>query len=120
MSISNSDLMRPKRQHICSAQNRDGASCGPQWSLRELDEFLVPADDFCPDGQIKYRLGLWSVQPLREKYSAFAVGQINFRTPAVHPTKGRIAIVTDAGLDAMDADARLTKRADADGEAVWS
>jgi hypothetical protein len=38
-----------------------------------------------------------------KKYSAFAVGQINSTTPAVHSTEGRIAIVTDAGLDAMDA-----------------
>jgi hypothetical protein len=48
-----------------------------------------------------------AVQPLREKYSAGPVGQISFRTPAVHPTQGRIAIVTDAGLDAMDAEARF-------------
>jgi hypothetical protein len=43
------------------------------------------------------------VQPFFEKYSSFRFTQINFITPAVHPTEGRIAIVTDAGLDAMDA-----------------
>ncbi len=36
------------------------------------------------------------------------------------PHEGRLAIVTDAGRDAMDADAPLTNGADADGEAVWS
>jgi len=37
-----------------------------------------------------------------------------------HPLEGRIAIVTDAGWDAVDAEALLTNSADADGEVVWS
>ena len=36
------------------------------------------------------------------------------------PLEGRIAIVTDAGRDAVDADALLTNGAGADGEDVWS
>jgi hypothetical protein len=36
------------------------------------------------------------------------------------PLEGRIAIVTDAGLDAMDAEVLLTNSADADGKTVWS
>ena len=36
------------------------------------------------------------------------------------PTEGRFAIVTDAGRDAVDADALLTNGAEADGEGVWS
>jgi hypothetical protein len=43
------------------------------------------------------------VQPLSKKYSAFPKYQITAITPAVHPTEGRIAIVTNAGLDVMDA-----------------
>jgi hypothetical protein len=43
------------------------------------------------------------VQPSFEKFSPSRFTQISFITPAVHPTEGRIAIVTDAGLDAMDA-----------------
>ena len=43
------------------------------------------------------------VQPCFEKFSASRFTQINFITLAVYPTEGRIAIVTDAGLDAMDA-----------------
>jgi hypothetical protein len=34
--------------------------------------------------------------------------------------EGRIAIVTDAGWDAVDADVPLTNGAEADGEVVWS
>ena len=44
-----------------------------------------------------------SVNPWRGKYSSFPLPQINPRNPAVLPTKGRIAIVTDAGQDAVDA-----------------
>ena len=36
------------------------------------------------------------------------------------PSEGRFAIVTDAGRDAVDADALLTDGAEADGEDVWS
>jgi hypothetical protein len=36
------------------------------------------------------------------------------------PTEGRLEIVTDAGQDAVDADALLTNGAEADGEDVWS
>jgi hypothetical protein len=34
--------------------------------------------------------------------------------------EGRLAIVTDAGRDAVDVDAPLTNGAEADGEVVWS
>jgi hypothetical protein len=36
------------------------------------------------------------------------------------PQKGRLAIVTNAGRDAVDVDAPLTNGAEADGEVVWS
>ena len=36
------------------------------------------------------------------------------------PLEGRLAIVTDAGRDAVDADVPITNGAEADGEAVWS
>jgi len=39
-----------------------------------------------------------------KNFSPFRFAQISFIDSAVHPTEGRIAIVTDAGLDAMDAD----------------
>jgi hypothetical protein len=54
------------------------------------------------------------VQSLREKYFASPIGRNSFIDSAVHPTEGRIAIVTDAGLDAMDAAASgaISYRAD--------
>jgi hypothetical protein len=43
-----------------------------------------------------------------------------YNSPRLVPLEGRIAIVTDAGRDAVDADAPLTNGAEADGEGVWS
>ena len=80
-----------------------------------------------------------AVQPSLQKYFASPIGRSSFIDSTVHPTKGRIAIVTDAGLDAMDAaasgvkrdgragfatrersDGALTNGAAAYGEVVWS
>jgi hypothetical protein len=36
------------------------------------------------------------------------------------PPEGRLAIVTDAGRDAVDVNAPITNGAEADGEDVWS
>jgi len=36
------------------------------------------------------------------------------------PTEGRLAIVTNAGRDAVDAESALTNALEADGEVVWS
>jgi hypothetical protein len=36
------------------------------------------------------------------------------------PHEGRLAIVTDAGRDAVDAEVPITNGTDADGEVVWS
>ena len=46
--------------------------------------------------------------------------QITFLVPPSTPLEGRIAIVTDAGLDAMDTAALLTNSTKADGEVVSS
>ena len=43
-----------------------------------------------------------------------------YRFRRLVPQQGRIAIVTDAGRDAVDADVPLTNGAEADGEVVWS
>jgi hypothetical protein len=44
----------------------------------------------------------------------------HFYKPAVSShQEGRLAIVTDAGRDAMDADVLRTNSAGADGEIVW-
>jgi hypothetical protein len=72
-----------------------------------------------------------------QKYFAGPVGQIGGLTPRVSPTEGRIAIVTNAGWDAVDAaasarmvsqgeslvsdqPARRTNGAKAYGKTVWS
>jgi hypothetical protein len=62
-----------------------------------------------------------AVQPRLKKYFGFSESQIRCRTPAVPShSEGRFAIVTNAGRDAVDAEALLTNSAEADGEAVWS
>ena len=63
---------------------------------------------------------IWVVQSRSKRYSCFRLPQITFITPPSTPLEGRIAIATDAGLDAMDAAALLTNGANADGEVVWS
>ena len=52
---------------------------------------------------------IWVVQSPRAKYFAGPVGQIGGLTPRVSPTEGRIAIVTNAGWDAVDAAASARK-----------
>jgi hypothetical protein len=65
---------------------------------------------------------IWVVQPGLQKYIASRFAQIAFRTPAIPShTEGRLAIVTDAGRDAMDAGGAEDEGAQlADGEVVWS
>ena len=61
------------------------------------------------------------VQPSFEKFCASRFTQINSITPPSTPKEGRIAIVTNAGLDAMDAGGAADESAfPADGEVVWS
>jgi hypothetical protein len=60
------------------------------------------------------------VQSRAKKYSASRLCKSAAFLPPSTPLQGRIAIVTDAGLDAMDAAALLTNSANADGEVVWS
>jgi hypothetical protein len=50
----------------------------------------------------------------RSKHPSRQAGVRLLRTPE------RLAIVTDAERDAVDADVRLTNSIEADGEAVWS
>jgi hypothetical protein len=57
--------------------------------------------------------------PFFKNFSPFRFIQISFLFPPSTPPEGRIAIVTNAGLDAMDAAALLTNGAHADGEVVW-
>jgi hypothetical protein len=61
------------------------------------------------------------VQPCLKKYSDFPKKRIALYPQPSTPLEGRIAIVTDAGLDAMDASGAADESAYlADGEVVWS
>jgi hypothetical protein len=51
-----------------------------------------------------------SVQPFLEKYSAFTLAKITLINSAVSSPEGRLAIVTDAGRDAVDATASARNR----------
>ena len=61
------------------------------------------------------------VQSLAKKYSCFPKSQITSYPQPSTPLEGRIAVVTDAGLDAMDASGASDEGVLlADGEVVWS
>jgi hypothetical protein len=64
-----------------------------------------------PAGQITWAIYRPSVHPLSQKYSGFPKTQFTLTIAAVLPTEGRLAIVTDAGQDAVDADVPLTNGA---------
>ena len=69
-----------------------------------------------PDGQISKNLS----SPVCKNISVFQKCKPDYMICRPVPLEGRFAIVTDAGRDAVDADALLTNGAEADGEGVWS
>jgi hypothetical protein len=74
----------------------------------------------CPTGKSLAQLIVRPVQPCLQKYSDFPKLQISLYPRCPVPLEGRFAIVTDAGQDAVDAEAPITNGAEADGEGVWS
>jgi hypothetical protein len=70
----------------------------------------------CPTGKSPISLS----SPSRKNISVFTIPKSLLYPLPFRPTEGRIAIVTDAGRNAVDADALLTNGAEADGEVVWS
>ena len=60
-----------------------------------------------------------AVQSHLQKYFRFRIAQITSTSAAVLSPRGALAIVTNAGQDAMDADVPLTNGMNADGEVVW-
>jgi hypothetical protein len=72
-----------------------------------------------PAGQISGDRDLLST-PIFKNNSFSPDPNQNYKLCRLVPPKGRIAIVTNAGRDAVDAKAALTNVADADGEVVWS
>ena len=68
------------------------------------------------------RAVIWGLSPVSfAKIFLFAAYPNHFHIHR-HPTplEGRIAIVTDAGRDAVDVGGALTRAPTADGEVVWS
>jgi hypothetical protein len=68
------------------------------------------------DGQITDLLS----SPFCKNISVFCRPKSPAYSPPSRPSEGRIAIVTDAGWDAVDAEVPLTNGTEADGEDVWS
>ncbi len=73
-----------------------------------------------PPGKSLAPVDFGRVQPHWKKYSDFPKRKISAIFSPSRPTEGRVAIVTAAGRDAVDADAPITNGVDADGEVVWS
>jgi hypothetical protein len=64
---------------------------------------------------------IWPVQSRLKKYSGFPKPQISLYPQPSTPLEGRIAIVTNAGLDAVAAGGASDESALlADGKIVWS
>jgi hypothetical protein len=70
----------------------------------------------CPSGGLANSLS----SHLRKNISLRRLVETALLIPPSHPSEGRIAIVTDAGWDAMDVAVSLTNDTQADGEVVWS
>ena len=61
------------------------------------------------------------VQPHFQKYFLFSPDPNHFTYYCrLVPPEGRLAIVTDAGRDAVDVEVPITNGTEADGEDVWS
>jgi hypothetical protein len=64
---------------------------------------------------------IWPVQIVPQKYSASQPPEISSFLALSRLTEGRLAIVTNAGRDAVDAAGAQRRSApEADGEVVWS
>ena len=99
------------------------------WSLRADQKHKAPDERASPQFSRPARLpdlpvGLFCaprVQPRFAKIFLFFRNQNqSYICRRLVPLEGRLAIVTDAGRDAVDADAPITNGVDADGEVVWS
>jgi hypothetical protein len=101
----------PDEKHLATwgARYRPGSPDYASTDLHEKTNFLKPIKLFL------------SVQSRLKKYSGFPKAQITFISPLSRPTRGALAIVTDAGRDAVDASGASDESAFlADGEVVWS
>jgi hypothetical protein len=73
-----------------------------------------------PGGQISEALSIFVSSPI---FKNIFVPDLPKSPPYLRrpvPLEGRLAIVTDAGRDAVDVEVPITNGAEADGEVVWS
>jgi hypothetical protein len=120
--LANSSAQMPLREYAkfrlsLSVFSAAAVSSPPQFASTErgrTGEHAKRAD--VADGQITQR----SCPALLAKTISFPLGANHFISAAVSShQEGRLAIVTNAGRDAMDADVLLTNGTEADGEVVW-
>jgi hypothetical protein len=78
--------------------------------------FVGALSVICPTGKSPNSLS----SPSRKNIPLRAGPDSNLYPRHPVPLRGAARDVTDAGRDAVDADARLTGEAEADGEVVWS
>jgi hypothetical protein len=87
-------------------------------------EGLNPSYDLLPDGLFDCPTGKslnFLSSPLRKNISILVLPKSLLYPRRLVPLQGRIAIVTDAGRDAVDASGASDEGAGfADGEVVWS
>jgi hypothetical protein len=77
----------------------------------------------CPAGKsMKLAIEVnWLSSPFAKNIPLSPSGKSSLQSCPSRPTEGRLAIVTDAGRDAVDADSAQRRSAlEADGEVVWS
>jgi hypothetical protein len=95
-----------------------GADFSPRSRFAQVPRGLA---DLRAGGELSNRIKLMlPVQSWPQKYFDSLQTQITSLSIAFRPMEGRIAIVTDAGRNAVDADGAADDGAKADGEAVWS
>jgi hypothetical protein len=83
-------------------------------SLRKFCDFCKPLKVICPSG-------CFLSSPLKKNISVFPNPNQFYNSRRLVPAGGALAIVTDVGNGMRwTRTARLTNRADADGEVVWS
>src|ERR1700722_8528819 len=98
--------MARKKSAGCIWLRRCRIGRSPRICGARRDQVILPDGSFCRGAVPRFLLFR------RPKSPAYS--------PPSRPTEGRVAIVTAAGRDAVDADAPITNGVEADGEDVWS
>jgi hypothetical protein len=117
---------RPRPPKLAERRRKAEGASDTHHDLDGRDGFrgkLNPSCDLLPDGLFNLPDGQISKNlssPFCKNISVFQKCKPDYMICRPVPLEGRFAIVTDAGRDAVDADAPITNGAEADGEGVWS